>query len=124
LAKSSRPGPKSRTVTIERNERVDPEIQPLVMPRLADDEIKVEEDDDGPGGTFVNEVKVKKAVRDIERKHLPPNRQMRTDVIFDTLHLRKDSPALLSAHGIIYNPKLGKHHLRVLASQRKIHKNG
>ena len=71
----------------------------------------------------VNEAKVKKAYNDIEKKHLPANRQMKTDVVFDCLHLRPDSPALLAEHGIIYNPKLGKHHLRVLSGQRKVHKN-
>ncbi len=72
---------------------------------------------------IVNEAKVKKVAQEIERKHLPANRQMRTDVVFDCLHLRVDSVALLAKHGIIYNPKLGKHHLRVLSGQRKSHKN-
>ena len=71
----------------------------------------------------VNQAKVKKALNDIRRK-MPANRQMSTDVIFDTLHLRTDSSALLAEHGIIYNPKLGKHHLKVLSTQRKSHKNG
>ena len=80
------------------------------------------EPEDGP--ITVNEAKVKKAYNDIEKKYLPANRQMKTDVVFDCLHLREDSPALLAEHGIIYNPKLGKHHLKVLSTQRKSHKNG
>lgn len=66
----------------------------------------------------VNQSKVKKALNDI-RKHMPANRQMSTDVIFDCLHLRTDSSELLADHGIIYNQKLGKHHLKVLSGQRK-----
>ena len=80
------------------------------------------EPEDGP--ITINEAKVKKAYNDIEKKYLPANRQMKTDVVFDCLHLREDSPALLAEHGIIYNPKLGKHHLKVLSTQRKSHKNG
>ena len=72
----------------------------------------------------VNEAKILKAVKICEAKHLPANRQMKTDVIFDLLHLRPDTPALLSAHGIIYNPKMGKYHLQALHGQRKVHKNG
>ena len=49
---------------------------------------------------------------------------MKTDVVFDCLRLRQDSPALLADHGIIYNPKLGKYHLQALSGQRKVHKNG
>ena len=70
----------------------------------------------------VNQAKVKKALNDIRRK-MPANRQMSTDVIFDTLHLRTDSSALLAEHGIIYNQKLGNYHLRVLSGQRKSIKN-
>ena len=73
--------------------------------------------------TVVDPTKVNKALRVCENKHLPANRQMRTDVIFDLLHVHPDSPALLSSHGIIYNPKLGKYHLQALHGQRKIHKN-
>ena len=80
------------------------------------------EPEDGP--ITINESKVRKAYNDIEKKYLPANRQMKTDVVFDCLHLREDSPALLAEHGIIYNPKLGKHHLKVLSTQRKSHKNG
>lgn len=80
--------------------------------------------DHDPNETItINNAKVKRIIADIERKHLPANRQMKTDVIFDCLHLRTDSPSLLADHGIIYNPKLGKHHLRVLSGQRKVHKN-
>ena len=81
-------------------------------------------EDDLESEVTVNPSKVKKAVNEIERKHLPANRQMKTDVIFDCLHLRNDSPGLLADHGIIYNPKLGKHHLKVLGGQRKVHKTG
>ena len=84
-------------------------------------DVKSEDDEND---VTVNPSKVKKAVNEIERKHLPANRQMKTDVVFDCLHLRTDSPSLLADHGIIYNPKLGKHHLKVLGGQRKVHKTG
>ena len=48
---------------------------------------------------------------------------MKTDVVLDLLRIRPDTPGLLSAHGIIYNPKLGKYHLQALHGQRKLHKN-
>ena len=70
----------------------------------------------------VNQTKVRKALNDI-RRHMPANRQMSTDVVFDCLHLRTDSSELLAEHGIIYNQKLGKHHLKVLSGQRKGIKN-
>ena len=71
----------------------------------------------------VDQNKVFKAVKVIETKHLPANRQMKTDVVLDLLRIRPDTPGLLSAHGIIYNPKLGKYHLQALHGQRKLHKN-
>ena len=71
----------------------------------------------------VDQNKVFRAVKVIETKHLPANRQMKTDVVLDLLRLRTDTPGLLSAHGIIYNPKLGKYHLQALHGQRKLHKN-
>ena len=39
------------------------------------------EPEDGP--ITINEAKVKKAYNDIEKKYLPANRQMKTDVVFD-----------------------------------------
>ena len=80
--------------------------------------------EENPETITISQNKVKKVVAEIEKKHLPANRQMRTDVIFDCLHLRTDTPTLLADHGVIYNPKLGKHHLKVLSGQRKAHKTG
>ena len=90
----------------------------MERPDLAD-QIKPDPD---AGPLTINEAKVKKVFNEIERKHFPANRQMKTDCIFDCLRLRVDAPALLAEHGVIYNPKLGKYHLQALSSQRKLHK--
>ena len=79
--------------------------------------------DPDAGPLTINEAKVKKVFNEIEKKHFPANRQMKTDCVFDCLRLRADAPALLAEHGVIYNPKLGKYHLQALSSQRKLHKN-
>ena len=114
--------PGGITITKVKQEDVkkEPIEQSMILERPAD-AIDVEAESDE---VTVNNAKVRKALNEIERKHLPANRQMKTDVIFDCLHLRTDSSALLADHGIIYNQKLGKHHLKVLGGQRKVHKTG
>lgn len=114
----AKPGPRSSKINCyEVSESPSPvSNQSMILerpPEVADDQTDE---------IVLSEKKILKAVNDIEKKHLPANRQMKTDVVFDCLHLRPDAPSLLAAHGIIYNPKLGKHHLRVLSGQRKIHK--
>ena len=113
--------PGGITITKVKQEEIkkEPIEQSMILERP--DTIDVEAND---SEITVNQAKVRKALNEIERKHLPANRQMKTDVIFDCLHLRTDSSALLADHGIIYNQKLGKHHLKVLAGQRKVHKTG
>ena len=93
---------------------------PMLMERPDLATIKPDPD---AGPLTINEAKVKKVFNEIEKKHFPANRQMKTDCVFDCLRLRADAPALLAEHGVIYNPKLGKYHLQALSSQRKLHKN-
>ncbi len=122
---SGKPGPKSKKkgyayIPIEESEVPDSPSESMLIPRADEadepiDESNLTQDD-------VDSIKVSRAFKDLN-KNLPVNRQMRADVIFDFLHTRNDSPSLLSLHGIIYNPKIGKHHTRALGQQRKTYKS-